>query len=62
MVFRAACEIKSPLEITLVRPNGEVIRVDEKYKNITHVAVFESQMKPAEFLKSSYKLQNQMEW
>lgn len=62
MVFRAVCEIKSPLELTLVRPNGDIIQVDEKYRSLKHAIVFESEMKPAEFLKSSYRLQNMMEW
>ncbi len=60
--MRVLAEIKTNLRLKIVRPNGEEIAIKLSDYTWKHLVVFETQMKPAITLKSSYKLENYMEW
>ena len=60
--MRVLAEIKSNLRMKITRPNGEEIVVPAQEYSWKHLCVFETQMKPVSPLKSSYKLENYMEW
>lgn len=60
--MRVLAEIKCEIRLKIFRPNGEEIPVKLQDYSWRHLAVFETQMKPAAPLKSSYKLENYMEW
>ena len=56
------CSIKSPLRIVIIRPDGQEIKVPDVEYSWTHMAIFETEMKAPPQFKSSYKLENYMEW
>jgi len=60
--MRVLAEIKTNLRLKIIRPNGEEIVVPIQDYSWKHIIVFETQMKPVAALKSSYKLENYMEW
>ena len=61
-VMRVLAEIKTNLRLRITRPSGEEITVKLSEYTWKHLVVFETQMKPIGPLKSSYKLENYMEW
>jgi hypothetical protein len=54
-------EINSNLRLKFSLPTGEEILPEQDY-SWKHLIIFESQLKPIAPLKSSYKLENYMEW
>lgn len=60
--MRVLAEIKTDIRLKIIRPDGEEIPVKLSDYTWKHLVVFETQMKPASPLKSTYKLENYMEW
>lgn len=61
-VLRILLRIKSPLLLKVYDAEGKEVFVPTKKQTWSHVALFESDLIPAPFLKSKTKLENLQEW
>lgn len=62
VLLRMLVSVQSPLRIVVNRPTGEAIEVDDAQYTFKHTVVFETQMKPPAKFKSTYRLENYLEW
>lgn len=55
-------EIKTSLRLKIIKNDGSELKLEDDSYNFKHLVLFESQLKPIAPLKSSYKLENYLEW
>ena len=61
-IMRLLAYVKTPLRMKVYQPDGSEIIVNEDMYTWEHLCVFETQMIPPPNFKSSYKMENYMEW
>ena len=61
-ISRFLVKVQTPYILKVFDPEGDEIKLEESLNTWQHLCLFESQMLPAEFLKTNYRLQNYMEW
>lgn len=55
-------KIKTPKVVRVYNTDGTTVKVPMKDQSWEHLALFESELKPADFLNSKYKSENYQEW
>ena len=62
-MIRVLASVKTPIGLQVFAPDSEQpLKLDDSLSTWEHLCLFESQLVPSDFLKSSYRLQTYVEW